>query len=89
MFEDIPLYTGHHTFKVKPKFPKEWRMTEERRKYIDEAREKALLTDKEKEEQGLLVDGPARIKQYLEKPVAVPQHVLQRPVRPSRPARRI
>ncbi|KAK7753937.1 37S ribosomal protein S24, mitochondrial [Diatrype stigma] len=90
MFEDIPLYTGHHTFKVKPKFPKEWRMTEERRKYIDEVREKALLIDKEKEEQGLLVDGPARIKQYLEKPVAVPEHVLQRPVRPtSRPARRI
>ncbi|KAL7270974.1 37S ribosomal protein S24, mitochondrial [Rhizina undulata] len=40
-FEDIPFDFRHHKFKKpKPKFPKEWLMTEERRKQLDEARAK-------------------------------------------------
>ncbi|RYP90703.1 hypothetical protein DL770_003168 [Monosporascus sp. CRB-9-2] len=79
MFEDIPLDTRHHTFKTKPKFPTEWRMTEERRRVIEEARQKSLLLDKAKEEQGALVDGPARIQQFLEQPAAFgePQYATQ------------
>lgn len=88
MFEDVPLDTRHHTFKVKPKFPKEWRMTEERRQFIEETRQKALLADKAKAEQGVLVDGSARIQQFLEKPAFEPQLATQRVTSPaSRPAR--
>ncbi|KAI0399805.1 mitochondrial ribosomal subunit protein-domain-containing protein [Xylaria palmicola] len=65
MFEDIPLDTRHHTFKTKPKFPKEWRMTEERRKFIEDTREKALLLDQTKAEQGTLVDGTERINSFF------------------------
>ncbi len=90
MFEDIPLDTRHHTFKVKPKFPKEWRMTDKRRKYLDEVRQQALLVDKAKEEQGALVDGPARIKQFLEKSALEPQYARQPLNRPfAQPARRL
>ncbi|KAI1081252.1 mitochondrial ribosomal subunit protein-domain-containing protein [Whalleya microplaca] len=56
-FEDVPLDTRHHVFKPKPKFPKEWRMTEERKKLIEETRQKALLLDQAKEEAGQLVNG--------------------------------
>ncbi|KAJ8111579.1 hypothetical protein ONZ43_g5588 [Nemania bipapillata] len=54
MFEDIPLDTRHHTFKVKPKFPVEWRMTEERRKFLEDTRQQSLLLDQQKEEAGSL-----------------------------------
>ncbi|KAI0102750.1 mitochondrial ribosomal subunit protein-domain-containing protein [Nemania sp. FL0031] len=70
MFEDIPLDTRHHTFKVKPKFPKEWRMTEERRQFLEDTREKALLLDKTKEEAGTLVDGEAKINLSFNPPRA-------------------
>lgn len=33
-FEDIPLDTRHHHVAQKPKFPKEWRMTPERKKEL-------------------------------------------------------
>jgi small subunit ribosomal protein S35 len=65
MFEDVPLDTRHHTFKVKPKFPKEWRMTEERRKFLEDTRQKALLLDQTKEEEGTLIDGKAKITAFF------------------------
>jgi small subunit ribosomal protein S35 len=65
MFEDIPLDTRHHTFKVKPRFPKEWRLTEERRKELEDTRQKALLLDETKEANGALVDGDERIQRLL------------------------
>lgn len=65
MFEDVPLDTRHHTFKVKPKFPKEWRMTEERRKLLEATRQKALLLDQTKEEEGTLVDGKEKITAFF------------------------
>ncbi|GAP83107.1 putative mitochondrial ribosomal small subunit component [Rosellinia necatrix] len=64
-FEDVPLDTRHHTFKVKPKFPKEWRMTEERRLFLEESRRKALLLDQAKEEDGTLIDGRERINGFF------------------------
>ncbi|KAI1113006.1 mitochondrial ribosomal subunit protein-domain-containing protein [Nemania sp. NC0429] len=68
MFEDVPLDTRHHTFKVKPKFPKEWRMTEERRQFLEDARQKALLLDQAKEEAGTLVDGTKKIEVFFSAP---------------------
>lgn len=87
MFEDIPLDTRHHKFKKKPKFPKEWRMTEERRKQLDAARQQAQITDKAREEDGTLVDGPARIQQFLGGPppnLQSPQQAVPAPVRVGR-----
>ncbi|KAI0833194.1 mitochondrial ribosomal protein [Hypoxylon sp. FL0890] len=65
MFEDIPLDTRHHTFKVKPKFPREWRMSEERRKFLDDTRQQSLLLDQKKEEAGALVNGKEKIDQFF------------------------
>ncbi|KAI0451196.1 mitochondrial ribosomal subunit protein-domain-containing protein [Xylaria acuta] len=70
MFEDVPLDTRHHTFKVKPKFPKEWRMTEERRRFLEDTRQKALLLDQAKEEEGTLVNGAEKINTFFNPPVA-------------------
>ncbi|KAI0009877.1 mitochondrial ribosomal subunit protein-domain-containing protein [Xylariaceae sp. FL0662B] len=78
MFEDVPLDTRHHTFKVKPKFPKEWRITEERRKFIEDTRQKSLLLDQSKEEAGQLIDGKEKINQFFNPPASkleVPEYV--------------
>lgn len=37
-YEDVPLDTRHHKQKVKMQFPKEWRMTKERRKALEAER---------------------------------------------------
>jgi small subunit ribosomal protein S35 len=68
MFEDIPLDTRHHTFKTKPKFPKEWRMTEERRQQLEDTRQNALLLDQTKEEEGTLVNGTEKIELFFNPP---------------------
>ncbi|KAI0535345.1 mitochondrial ribosomal subunit protein-domain-containing protein [Xylaria digitata] len=68
MFEDVPLDTRHHTFKVKPKFPKEWRMTEERRKFLEDTRERNLLLDQKKEEEGTLISGAEKIEAFFNPP---------------------
>ncbi|KAJ3563044.1 hypothetical protein NPX13_g8338 [Xylaria arbuscula] len=65
MFEDVPLDTRHHTFKTKPKFPKEWRLTDERRKFLEDTRQKTLLLDQKKEEEGTLVIGAEKIQQHF------------------------
>ncbi|KAH8785471.1 mitochondrial ribosomal protein [Diaporthe sp. PMI_573] len=61
-FEDIPLDLRHHTFKVKPKFPKEWRLSEERVAQLAKHRRQAALADKIKQEEGTLVDGISTIQ---------------------------
>lgn len=66
-FEDIPLDTRHHEFKPKPRFPKEWRMSPERRKELDEYRQRAAIEDVQRAEGGLLVDGAQAIDDYLMK----------------------
>ncbi|KAI1502856.1 mitochondrial ribosomal subunit protein-domain-containing protein [Biscogniauxia marginata] len=66
MFEDVPLDTRHHKTRPKPKFPPEWRMTEERRKFLEETRKAALLLDQTKEETGKLVDGAEKIQKYFD-----------------------
>lgn len=58
-FEDIPLDTRHHNskLKVKPKFPKEWRMTEDRRAQLSQLRHQAYLLDQGKKPNAALADG--------------------------------
>ncbi|KAI0911267.1 mitochondrial ribosomal subunit protein-domain-containing protein [Ustulina deusta] len=68
MFEDVPLDTRHHTFKTKLKFPKEWRMTEERRQFLEDTREKTLLLDQEKETEGMLVNGAEKVHAFFNAP---------------------
>jgi small subunit ribosomal protein S35 len=76
MFDDIPLDTRHHTVKTKPKFPKEWRMTDERRQELQHTRQQSFLVDQTKVSAGLLVDGQERIKQSLAPPPElVPERV--------------
>lgn len=35
MFEDVPLDNRHWKVKSRPKFPEEWRLTEERKKELE------------------------------------------------------
>ncbi|WQF89027.1 Putative small ribosomal subunit protein mS35 [Colletotrichum destructivum] len=76
-FKDIPLDTRHHEFKNKPKFPKEWRMTEERRKELDEFRQRALEIDAGRTEDGRLVDGAQKIEAALAAPEQTNDKVAQ------------
>ncbi|KAI0024231.1 hypothetical protein F4780DRAFT_776056 [Xylariomycetidae sp. FL0641] len=68
MFEDIPLDLRHHPVTVKPKFPKEWRLTEERMKFIQDTRQASLLLDQTKEQEGTLISGPEKIQQAFATP---------------------
>lgn len=65
MFEDVPLDTRHHKFKTVIKFPKEWYLTEERKKQLVEQRKQALLLDEVKRNEGKLVDGVEAIEKAL------------------------
>ncbi|KAK7964897.1 hypothetical protein PG988_009901 [Apiospora saccharicola] len=67
-FEDIPLDTRHHQIKVRPKFPKEWRLTEARMQQLEEARQQSLLLDQAKEQDGQLVDGNERVDKFFAEP---------------------
>lgn len=77
--------TRHHFFKKKFKFPVEWRMTEERRQFLNDTREKSLLLDKTKEEEGTIIDGPERIHKFLGGPP--PGLISQQPAMATVPAR--
>lgn len=59
----MPFDTRHHVFKVKPRFPKEWRINEQRQAALDQARQKTKLLEIQKVETGELVDGLAVIEQ--------------------------
>ncbi|KAI6710866.1 hypothetical protein JHW43_006597 [Diplocarpon mali] len=64
-FEDIPLDTRHHHFNPKPKFPKEWAVTEERRQQLEKYRQAAVLKDQKREITGRLIDGVKQIQEEL------------------------
>ena len=65
-FEDIPLDTRHHKFVKKPKFPKEWRMTPERKAELEEQRKLAEEAERLRQQEGLLLDGKAILAQANE-----------------------
>ncbi|CAJ2502709.1 Uu.00g101030.m01.CDS01 [Anthostomella pinea] len=88
MFDDVPLDTRHHKFKVKPKFPKEWRLTEERKKLIEDTRQKSLLLDQAKEEEGKLINGTEKIELFFNPPapeLKVPEYVKARTLQQQPP----
>ncbi|PKS07523.1 hypothetical protein jhhlp_006127 [Lomentospora prolificans] len=82
MFEDIPLDLRHHPIKAKPKFPIEWRMTEERRRELDQIRARSIEKDLQSGEKGKLIDGGAVVQGFLNEPVQerekVPEMVRRR-----------
>lgn len=86
MFEDIPLDLRHHPIKQKPKFPVEWRMTEERRRELDQIRARSVAKDLKVGEKGKLIDGSAVVQAVLSEPApersgareAVPEMVRRR-----------
>ncbi|OAA53386.1 37S ribosomal protein [Niveomyces insectorum RCEF 264] len=61
-FQDIPLDTRHHVFKHKPKFPREWRMTEERKKELQSIRARSFNVDQNMIAESSLIDGSQRIQ---------------------------
>ncbi|KAL3424308.1 37s ribosomal protein [Phlyctema vagabunda] len=72
-FEDIPLDTRHHVFKTKPKFPKEWRMTPERRAEVEAYRQAVIAKEQQNELAGATVDGIGNIKRVLAAQAAPPK----------------
>ena len=56
-FEDMPFDFRHHKPKVRYEFPKEWILTEERKKYLADKRAEAARLEDEKKGNGRLVDG--------------------------------
>lgn len=74
-FEDIPLDTRHHKFKVKHKFPKEWLLTEERKKEIEEERRRSYHLDQKKKTEGGIIDGLLTIKGRVAPKMRIPEPV--------------
>lgn len=87
MFEDVPLDLRHHKFKVRPKFPKEWRMSEERRRELEDTRQKSLLLDQAKEERQEIVDGVRCVEEALARLPGAPRPggSFRRPMPPRKP----
>lgn len=56
-FADVPLDTRHHKAKIRPKFPREWIMTAERKKELEEKRRMKMLEEAERVEQDRIVNG--------------------------------
>lgn len=80
MFEDIPLDTRHHKVEKKPKFPREWRMTPERKKELAAIRKQAMLLDAGKTEEAQLAEGSKKQHEALSKEaVAEMVYAHQRP----------
>ncbi|KAK3995768.1 mitochondrial ribosomal subunit protein-domain-containing protein [Cladorrhinum sp. PSN332] len=61
-FADIPLDTRHHKFTVKPKYPKEWYLTPERKAQLEAERMEMMRLDEIKRLNGALVDGVLAIE---------------------------
>ena len=66
----MPLDTRHHHFKPKPRFPKEWALTEERREQLAQYRLQMEQKDQKLELEGQLVDGIKQIEQVIARPIA-------------------
>ncbi|KAH7135751.1 mitochondrial ribosomal subunit protein-domain-containing protein [Dendryphion nanum] len=75
-FADVPFDFRHHKPKKFHHFPKEWIMTPERTKYLQEKRQAQLMADDERIQKGNLIDGQQTIDNALPfmtpEPVAVP-----------------
>ncbi|KAI9861547.1 MAG: 37S ribosomal protein S24, mitochondrial [Trichoglossum hirsutum] len=61
-FEDIPLDFRHHHFREKPRFPRHWRMTPERKEQLLALRQEREQRDQQRTTEGRLLDGVAIIE---------------------------
>ncbi len=64
-FADVPFDFRHHKTKVRHEFPKEWILTEERKKYLAEKRAEMARVEDTKKGNGMLVDGATVIETSL------------------------
>lgn len=70
-FEDVPFDFRHRKPKVRYEFPKEWILTPERKKYLENKRAQAAKLDDERLHTGQLVDGKTVIDTSL--PFSTPE----------------
>ena len=66
MFEDVPLDFRHHKFKRRVEFPERWKLSAERRESLEEARQKRLVTERQREEEGKVVVGSQIIEEAMQ-----------------------
>ena len=73
MFEDVPLDFRHHKFRRKLGFPEAWKLTDERKKQLEDHRSQNLLVEDAKMQAGQIVDGLSIIETRLkEEPITNP-----------------
>lgn len=75
-FEDVPFDFRHHKEKVRPEFPREWIMTEERARYLAEKRAAAALAQEEKANTIGLIDGGNIVANSMPAAVLEPEPVM-------------
>lgn len=75
-FADVPFDFRHHKPKPVYEFPKEWRLTPERKEYLAEKRAQALLADQQKDFKGELIDGNKIVESSLPWSVPEPEPVM-------------
>ena len=66
MFEDVPLDFRHHRFKRRAEFPEGWKLNQERMERLEEGRQKRLVRERQREEQGRLVVGSQIIEEAMQ-----------------------
>ncbi|KAF2458480.1 mitochondrial ribosomal subunit protein-domain-containing protein [Lineolata rhizophorae] len=72
-FEDVPFDFRHHKPKLWHAFPKQWLMTEERKKELDQRRTQRYLAEVERIEKGTLVDGARIVAKHMKQTAAAPE----------------
>ncbi|KAL8780421.1 MAG: hypothetical protein Q9194_000920 [Teloschistes cf. exilis] len=90
MFEDVPFDFRHHRYKPKMQFPEQWKVTEGRKAQLQATWRRRALADKEREQQGTLVDGVEVIEKMLENVIAqeaAPRAAVKGPAAKARPKR--
>jgi small subunit ribosomal protein S35 len=72
----VPLDTRHHYFKKTPKFPEEWKMTNQRANELARYRQQLAERDQQKELAGKLIDGIKQIEASIAAAVVPEQGAL-------------
>ncbi|KAF2020969.1 hypothetical protein BU24DRAFT_487480 [Aaosphaeria arxii CBS 175.79] len=75
-FADVPFDFRHHKPTVRHEFPKEWIMTAERKKYLEEKRALLAKTEDERLQGGNIVDGQKIIESALPFTTPEPEPVM-------------
>ncbi|KAF1845201.1 uncharacterized protein K460DRAFT_285978 [Cucurbitaria berberidis CBS 394.84] len=64
-FEDVPFDFRHHKPKPRFEFPKEWALTQQRKQYLEDKRQKVAQIEDERLHNGNLIDGKTVIETSL------------------------